>query len=217
MSSPPETAEPTRAEWAYRTLRDQLIVLDIAPGDPIREAELMEELGIGRTPVREALKRLEADHLVATFPRRGTFATAVEITELTSVSEVRRLLEPAAASAAAARVDEETAEALRRTRAAIEDLDEDAPFHEVMTLDMAVHRLIYRASGNRHLEEPLVRLDNLATRIWCTVAHRLPALTGHVREHVALLEAIAAGDSQEAARLSGEHVRHFDEAIRQVI
>ncbi|WP_144792257.1 GntR family transcriptional regulator [Kocuria palustris] len=219
MPSNPAPSEPTRAEWAYRTLRDQLIVLDIAPGEPIREAQLMEQLGLGRTPVREALKRLEADHLVKTYPRRGTFATPVEIAELASASEVRRLLEPAAAAAAAraAPGDDELRTTLDLARSAVEGLAEDTPFHDVMAQDMAVHRLIYRAAGNHHLEESLVRLDNLVTRIWCTVAHRLPELTGHVREHTGLLEAVLSGEAERAARLSLEHINHFDEAIRRVI
>lgn len=217
MSPNPDLAHPTRAESAYRTLRDQLIVLDIAPGAPINEASLMQQLELGRTPVREALKRLEADHLVMTYPRRGTFATSVEITELAAVSEVRRLLEPAAATAAARQTDEDVRQELRATRDAVAELAEDTAFHHAMAQDLAVHRLIYRAAGNHHLEEALVRLDNLATRIWCTVAHRLPELTGHVREHVGLLEAVLDGDSVRAARLSLEHIDHFDEAIRRVL
>src|SRR4051812_27552518 len=89
------------AEQAYRTLRDRLIMLDIAPGDPLNEAQLAAELVFGRTPLREALKRLETDHLVVSYPRRGTFATIVDITELAAISEVRQLLEPLAARKAA--------------------------------------------------------------------------------------------------------------------
>ena len=87
------------AEQAYRILRDQLIMLDVAPGDPLNETRLAAELGFGRTPLREALKRLELDHLVVSYPRRGTFATGVDITELADVSEVRHLLDLERASA----------------------------------------------------------------------------------------------------------------------
>ena len=97
----PDGADLSLAEQAYRQLRDRLIMLEIRPGDPINDGALAAELGVGRTPVREALKRLESDHLVVSYPRRGTFATIVDITELADVSEIRELLEPHAARRAA--------------------------------------------------------------------------------------------------------------------
>src|SRR5690625_1687304 len=75
---------------AYRILLDRLIMLDIQPGEPSMEKQLAEEMGVGRTPLREALKRLESDHLVVTYPRRGTFASQVDVTDLAHVSEVRQ-------------------------------------------------------------------------------------------------------------------------------
>lgn len=205
------------AEQAYRALRDRLIMLEIAPGDPLHEGRLAAELGFGRTPLREALKRLEIDHLVVSYPRRGTFATRVDITELAAVSEVRLLLEPLAARKAARNMDRSTREALLATRDGIDRLAEDAPWREVMAQDLAVHRLIYRTCGNHHLEESLIRLDNLATRIWCVVVDRLPAAVGHIREHLDLLEAILDGDPDRAETIAVEHVRHFDAAVRSVI
>ncbi|NUP74132.1 MAG: GntR family transcriptional regulator, partial [Sinomonas sp.] len=80
------------ADLAYQRLKDKLITLEIRPGEPINDGQLAAELGVGRTPVREALKRLETDHLVVSYPRRGTFATVVDITELAAISEIRQLL-----------------------------------------------------------------------------------------------------------------------------
>ena len=205
------------AEQAYRALRDRLIMLDIAPGEPLQELQLVRELGFGRTPLREALKRLETDHLVVSYPRRGTFATRVDITELAAVSEVRQLLEPLAARKAAGNVGPETRAALLEAREGIERLDHATPQREVMALDLAVHRLVYRTAGNHHLEESLIRLDNLATRIWCVVVDRLPDVAGHIREHLGLLDAILAGDQERAESIAAEHVRHFDAAVRSVI
>ncbi|GAA1667978.1 GntR family transcriptional regulator [Citricoccus zhacaiensis] len=211
------TPELSLAEQAYRALRDRLIMLDIAPGEPLNEGRLVTELGFGRTPLREAMKRLETDHLVTSFPRRGTFATRVDITELAAVSEVRQLLEPLAARKAAANVDPETRAALLQAREGIERLDHATPQRDVMALDLAVHRLVYRTAGNHHLEESLIRLDNLATRIWCVVVDRLPDVAGHIREHLGLLDAILEGDQERAETIAAEHVRHFDAAVRSVI
>src|SRR3954469_6193337 len=91
------------ADRAYVAIRDRLIMLDIRPGDPIDDDELAKELGVGRTPVREALKRLEVDRLVVSYPRRGTFATGMDISDLAQISEIRAQLEPLAARPAAAR------------------------------------------------------------------------------------------------------------------
>src|SRR5699024_11044247 len=88
------------ADRAYEILRHRLIMLDIAPGDAINEAALSQELEVGRTPIREALKRLESDHLVVSFPRRGTFASTVDLTDLSPISEMREVLEPSAARTA---------------------------------------------------------------------------------------------------------------------
>ncbi|GAA1123790.1 GntR family transcriptional regulator [Citricoccus alkalitolerans] len=205
------------AEQAYRVLRDRLIMLDIAPGEPLQELQLASELGFGRTPLREALKRLETDHLVVSYSRRGTFATRVDITELAAVSEVRRLLEPLAARKAAATTDPTIRAALAEAREGIDHLSGATPWREVMAQDLAVHRLVYRAAGNHHLEESLIRLDNLATRIWCVVVDRLPDVAGHIREHLDLLDAILDGDADRAEELTSAHIRHFDAAIRQVI
>src|SRR5690242_2178719 len=107
------------AEQAYRHLRDRLIMLDIRPGEAINDGKIAADLGIGRTPVREALKRLESDHLVVSYPRRGTFATVVDITELADVSELRESLEPLAARRAAKLATPALRAEIRETAAAI--------------------------------------------------------------------------------------------------
>ena len=106
-------APQSLADLAYDGLRARLVTLEIAPGSPINDETLAAALGVGRTPVREALKRLEQDRLVVTYPRRGTFATRVEITDLAYLSEIRAELEPLAARRAARNATPETADALR--------------------------------------------------------------------------------------------------------
>lgn len=205
------------SQRAYEVLRDRLIMLDIPPGDPINEAGLAAELGIGRTPVREALKRLETDRLVVSYPRRGTFATRVDITDLAAISEMRAVLEPLAARRAAANPRPAVRAQMTRVARAIESLDPRGSRRELMEFDIEVHRMIYAAAENPHLEETLVRLDNLATRIWCLVLDRLPSVTDHINEHIGLLDAIASGDADRAAQVAGEHVTHFEQAVRACV
>ena len=210
------TAE-SNADRAYEVIRERLVMLDIRPGEPINDDRLAADLGLGRTPVREALKRLEQERLVIAYPRRGTFATAVDMTVLADISEIRKQLEPTAAARAARTASPQARARLRvlgEGIAAIEDGDDP---REVLRRDVYVHREIYRASGNPHLEQILISLDGHATRIWCLFLERLPDVASHVREHAALLEAIIAGDETTAADLTLAHVQGFESAIRALL
>jgi DNA-binding GntR family transcriptional regulator len=220
MSSPASQVEFdfSFAEQAYRIIRDRLVMLEIRPGAPINDAHLARGLGFGRTPVREALKRLETERLVVAFPRRGTFATEVNITDLSHISEVRRQLEPVAAAAAARRATgTERADLGGLLTTIDEQHDPGASWEALMRLDMRMHRAIYAATHNPYLEDTLVRYDNLATRIWCLFANRLPDLAGHVEEHGPLLRAIIEADNSKAAELAANHVARFEVAIRGVV
>jgi len=212
------SAATSLADRAYVAIRDRLIMLDIRPGDPIDDDQLAKDLGVGRTPVREALKRLEVDRLVVSYSRRGTFATGMDISDLAHISEIRAQLEPLAARRAAERAARTSHAELEELAARIEELDvAQIDRTELMRWDLAVHRAIYRAAANPHLEDVLIRYDNLATRIFCLFLDRLPTVDEHVGEHVELLRAIAAGDADRAEDLAREHVLGFERAIRAVI
>ncbi|MEU5999315.1 MULTISPECIES: GntR family transcriptional regulator [unclassified Streptomyces] len=205
----------TLADQAYRSLSDRLVTLQIRPGEPLNDERIAAELGFGRTPVREALKRLEHERLIVAYPRRGTFATEVQIADLGHISEVRQQLEPLAASLAAQRAGEADREQLNQLLGQLADTSGGDT--DLIRLDMAVHRAIYAATRNPYLEDTLVRYDNLATRIWCLFLDRLPALAGHVHEHGPLLHAIIDRDAEKAATLAAGHVDGFETAIRGVI
>ncbi|MBD2760523.1 GntR family transcriptional regulator [Yimella sp. cx-573] len=204
-------------EVAYQALKERLVLLDIPAGAPINEQSLSAELSIGRTPLREALKRLESDHLVVTYPRRGTFASGVDITALTEISELRRVLEPLAVSLAAQRLTADDREKLSRLRTELDGLPDDTSPRDHMEWDLQVHRAIYAATHNAHLQTALARYGNLATRIWSVAAPRLTDVGSHIREHVALLDAVLAGDPDAAESLMVEHMVDFEARIRTVL
>src|SRR5215211_6508040 len=110
-SSSPPAEEPSSsglfAERAYNELRDRIVTLRLPPGTVLREDALMRELAIGRTPLREAVKRLALENLVAVQPRRGTFVSPVESADIVHITEVRAELEGYAAELAALRMDSE--------------------------------------------------------------------------------------------------------------
>jgi DNA-binding GntR family transcriptional regulator len=214
-----DIAPASLAEKAYLAVRDQLIMLRIQPGEPIDDENLAKSLGMGRTPVREALKRLEVDRLVVSFPRRGTFATGMDIADLAHISEIRVQLEPLAARRAAERAPRAIRAELGELADRLQTLDvARADRADVMRWDLTVHRAIYRAASNPHLEDVLIRYDNLATRIHCMFLDRLTSTDLHVvTEHVALLRAVATGEADLADSLALHHVLGFEQSIRAVI
>lgn len=200
------------SERAYEQLRDRIVTLRLAPGTVLREDELMSELGIGRTPLREAIKRLALENLISVYPRRGTFVTEINITDLADISDVRVQLEGHAAYRAAQRL----------TQAQREELDGlleqvSRPEGDLMGLDAEVHRFIYRCAGNPYLRETLERYLNLSLRIWYLVLARLPHLFERVLEHRDLLLAIRGGDAEGARVIAAEHVATFEVEIRSVL
>ena len=204
-------------QFAYEELREQLITLEIPPGKPLNEAEIGKSLGVGRTTIREAFRRLECDYLIVSYPRRGTFATSVDLAELSEVTEVRVLLEPLAARRAAKSATAQLREEIRQKAEFLDGLDPLTDERSLMREDMAVHRLIYQAAGNSRLEEMLIRYDNLATRIWCYLLDKLPSVAGHIKENSALLRAIADGDEKLAASLAQHSIAEFETIVRKAL
>ncbi|HWD86188.1 MAG TPA: GntR family transcriptional regulator [Solirubrobacteraceae bacterium] len=205
------------ADRAYDELRDRLVTLRIAPGSPIDEDEIGAELGMGRTPVREAIKRLALENLVTVFPRRGTFASEINITDLAYVSDVRSQLEAHAAYRAAQRM---TPALRQELEALLDELGRSLGGDDqsaLMSLDTRIHRFIYRCSGNPYLEETAGRYLNLSLRIWYLVIDRLPHLFARLHEHEGLLRAIGAGQAERARDAVAEHIEIFEQEIRSVL
>jgi DNA-binding GntR family transcriptional regulator len=205
------------ADRAYADLRDRIVTLRIAPGEPIDEDLLGGELGIGRTPVREAIKRLALENLVTIFPRRGTFASEINITDLADISDVRTQLEGHAAYRAAQRLTEAQRERLQELLGQLADSEGSDDVEELMMLDARVHRFIHQCAGNPYLEETLGRYFNLSLRIWYLVLDRLPHLLARVHEHDGLLRAIADGQPERARAIMAEHIETFEREIRSVL
>jgi DNA-binding GntR family transcriptional regulator len=205
------------ADRAYEELRDRIVTLEIPPGAPIDEAMLGEELEMGRTPVREAIKRLALENLVTVFPRRGTFASEINITDLAHVADVRAHLEGHAAFRAAQRITDAQREELDDLLDELKHSRGSDDLETLIALDARVHRFIYRCTGNPYLEQTLDRYFNLSLRIWHLVIDRLPHLFARVHEHAELLRAIDAGDARRARRIVSEHVTTFEREIRGVL
>jgi DNA-binding GntR family transcriptional regulator len=200
------------ADKAYQEIRRLIVSLELAPGAVIDERELIERLEIGRTPVREALRRLAHERLVEVYPRRGMFVTGVDVRELARLSEVRELLEPEAARLAAERATD-----VDRAELGALLVELDAGRSELIDLDERIHRAVYRAAHNDLLEATLEQYYVLALRIWSIALDRAEELEEAVAEHRALLEAIQAGDGDRAADTMRAHVQNFEQAMHRVL
>lgn len=199
------------ADRAYLAIRRLIVSLELAPGAVIDERELMQRLGLGRTPVREALRRLAQEQLVEVFPRRGMFVTGVDVRDLARISEVRTALEPEGARLAAERATD-------AERDELADLsDQIKRGADLMGLDERIHRAIYAAAHNHLLEKTLGDYYVLALRIWMIALDRDEALEDAVEAHRDLIQAIVVGNADRAASLMRDHVESFETAMRKVL
>jgi DNA-binding GntR family transcriptional regulator len=201
------------AERAYAELRSRIVTLRLPPGTLLREDELMRELGIGRTPLREAVKRLALENLVAVQPRSGTFVTGVDAADIIHISEVRAELEAQAAELAARRMEPELRERAQAMLDQVRDLERAAVTDDLMRLDESIHRLIWDGSHNPYLIETLERYFQLSLRVWYVVLDRVPGLGASVVDQAHLLEAILDRDPVRARSLMREHVLAFEREI----
>jgi DNA-binding GntR family transcriptional regulator len=200
------------ADQAYFELRDRIVTLQLPPGAALIEDELMRELGIGRTPLREAVKRLALENLVEIRPRRGTYVTEVNVADIVHITEVRAELEGHAAQLAAMRMDDERraeAGALRDELEQMDCQDSDALMH----VDERVHRLTWEAAGNPYLLDTLEGYFALSLRVWYLVLDRVPGLWTAVHDQRALVDALLARDGARARVLMREHVLAFQREI----
>jgi DNA-binding GntR family transcriptional regulator len=202
---------PSLADQAYLAIRDLIIRLELAPTEVISERELMERLGIGRTPVREALRRLAQEQLVEVFPRRAMLVSGVDVRDLARISEVREALEPEAARLAAERA---TAAERDELRALLAEIGTNA---NLIELDERIHRAVYRAAHNELMATTLGQYYVLALRIWMIALDRAHGLEEAVEAHRDLLQAIVDGDGERAATLMRAHVDNFEQAMRKVL
>jgi DNA-binding GntR family transcriptional regulator len=208
--------EQSLADQAYYAIREWIVTLDLAPGSVVSERELMGRLGLGRTPVREALRDLAREQLVDVFPRRGMFVSGVDVGDIAGLSEVRLVLETEAARLGAERRNEAD---LEETAALLEELARtsgEQGERRLIDLDQRIHRHVARCAHNPFLEATLEEYYVLALRIWFLALERV-ALDEAIAEHHAILDAVRDGEPDRAAAVMRAHVVSFERAIRAVL
>ena len=200
---------------AHERLRHAIVRLELEPGAPVSEAQLVARFGFSKAAIRAALARLRAERLVLAEPRRGHVIAPLTIRDVGEIYDLRLLLEPPAAAAAAGRIAPDELAHLRARSEPALDLDDPASVERFMEANRAVHVAVATAGGNRRAALIVARLldDSERARL---VALRAGAGGRGLRardEHRALLAALEAGDGEEAARLMAVAIRAFRDEL----
>ena len=204
------------SEKAYSLIKKKVVTLELPPSAVIDEHVLMQELDLGRTPIREALQRLDSEGLVNVVPRRGTFVSDISVTDLQKIFELRILLEGFCARLAAQRISEDQ---IKRMEMVLSDLDElqDGDPSVLMSIDKRFHELLYRAADNEFLAESLDRLYDLSLRLWYLVLNHLDDVRDSIDQHRMVLDALKEGDEAQAEVLIQTHIVEFQQSIKAAL
>lgn len=192
-----------------------IVRVELAPGDVLREDELQAQLGIGRTPIREALQRLARDQFVTVIPRRGMFVSPIDVDDLALLYETRAVMEPYAARLAAERGTAAHWDEMERV---IEgSLRPGLPPEDLLVVDRRCHELIWDAAGNRFLTDTLDALYAQSDRVWHLYLADVYDTRHAVDEHIEMLEVLRAGDPAESEAAMTNHLRGFDDQVRAAV
>ncbi len=207
----------SQSDRAYFAIRAMIVRAELAPGALLSEADLMEQLGLGRTPIREALRTLANENLVDVYPRRGMFVAGIDTRDLVALGEVRSELEGFAARLAAQRSNADDRTTTEQLLAELAELGPSPAPSALLEVDQRMHLHVYRCAHNAFLERTLDQYLVHAVRIWALALHNIPNLELAVLEHRDLLTAVRDGDAELAAQLMFKHVDGFESSIRKTL
>lgn len=212
--------QPIRLD-AYKPLREVVsealrqAIQDgvLKPGERLMEIPLAEELGVSRTPIREAIRKLELEGFVVMIPRRGTYVANISLKDIAQVFEIRSALEELAAGLAAERITAEEIEELERMLVEIGDLIELKDMDRIVDADIKFHEVLYKASRNERLAEIVHNLREQIIRFRSTSMNQPGRLAKTWEEHRQLVEAIGAHNAVQARKLARVHMEHSEQTL----
>lgn len=207
-----DSYQPLR-EVVCETLRDAIRKGVLKPGERLMEIQLAEELGVSRTPVREAIRKLELEGYVIMMPRRGTYVANLSIRDVNEVFEIRTSLDSLASGLAAERITDEELERLQRLLVAIGGYIEANDMEKIVETDTEFHDLLYQASRNSRLVGIIFNLREQLTRFRSTSMSFPGRLKATLEEHRRIVEAIAQGDVQEAQAAAEYHMEKSEQTL----
>ena len=212
MSAKVDELIPLR-DVVFKKLRRAILLEELKAGERLTEIRLADRLGVSRTPIREAMRKLELEGLVVMVPRRGAVVGKISEKNLRDVLEIRRVLDMLCARLACERMSEEAKEKLNTACQDFEEAVKSGDLRDVAQKDVALHNIIIEATGNLTLQQ---MLDNLAEQMY---RYRVKYLKDDSqyqtlsREHRAICKSIMSGDQETAVRLAKEHIDNQETAI----
>ena len=212
MSAKVDELIPLR-DVVFKKLRRAILLEELKAGERLTEIRLADRLGVSRTPIREAMRKLELEGLVVMVPRRGAVVAKISEKNLRDVLEIRRVLDMLCARLACERMSEEAKEKLNTACQDFEEAVKSGDLRDVAQKDVALHNIIIEATGNLTLQQ---MLDNLAEQMY---RYRVKYLKDDSqyqtlsREHRAICKSIMSGDQETAVRLAKEHIDNQETVI----
>jgi DNA-binding GntR family transcriptional regulator len=186
-------------------IRDLIITDRLGLGEQLSEQALAEQLGVSRTPVREAFLKLQTERLVEVKPQRGTFVFQYEMTELREMCELREVLETGALRIALGRDRDGLIKELRARHKTAEGIVVKGPA-AYQPYDTAFHQTLVEASGNRELIAAYEKISGRVRAIRYRLTRTMEQILGSQRDHGMVIDALTAGDDERAAAALGRHV-----------
>lgn len=204
--------QPLR-ETVCEALRDAIRRGILEPGERLMEVQLAEDLGISRTPVREAIRKLEQEGYVIMMPRRGTYVSSLSVHDVKEIFEIRTALESLSTTLATMRIEPEELEKLRTLLVEIEGHIKRKDIDKIVATDIEFHGLLYQVSRNERLVTIISNLKEQLAR-FRTLSMSYPGrLQKTLEEHRAMVEAIAAGDVDAARDAAERHMEQAEETL----
>ena len=197
----------------FQTLRQAILKGELKPGERLMEIQLAQKLGVSRTPVREAIRKLELEGLVLMIPRKGAEVAEITIKDLEDVLEVRAALEELAVCDACENITEEQILALKEAADNFQAALESDDLVKCAETDMAFHEIIYSATNNKRLLQILNNLREQMYRYRMEYVKDIRQRSNLVEEHRELLDAISSRDSIKAKELTKTHLLNQQQEV----
>ena len=204
-------------ELVFESLREAILSQQLEPGERMMEIQLAEEMGVSRTPVREAIRKLELEGLVVMIPRKGAYVAGLSLKDVAEVFEIRRVLEGLAAELAVDRITDDELENLERYLVKIAEDIERSDLNKVVETDTDFHTLLYQASRNQRLAQIINNLREQIQRFRATSLSHPGRMKEALEEHRKIVEAISSRDSETARRLAQEHIENAENSMMEMI
>jgi DNA-binding GntR family transcriptional regulator len=204
-------------ELVFESLREAIISGRLKPGERMMEIQMAEEMGVSRTPVREAIRKLELEGLVVMIPRKGAYVAGLSLKDIVEVFEIRGALEGLAAELAAERITDDELENLERYLVMITEDIEKGDLGKVVETDTDFHTQLYKASRNDWLLQIINNLREQIQRFRTTSLSYPGRMKVAVEEHRQIVEAISSRNGKLARKLAYEHIEKAENSLMSMI